>query len=135
MASIDHRPRFRVGAGARAVSEELQELFTARIQSERVHLVALSAQLARAEECPTTTFEDLKFRAHRLRGAAATFEFRDLAAAAGTLERASAAASAAQAEHTDTGVWSALVALVEMLGELQDATFAIPPAETALPIG
>ncbi len=121
MGSIKHNPRPVASASERlAASEKLRDLFAVRLQSERVHFVTLSAALARAEECPAGIFDDLTFRAHRLRGAAATFEFSDLAAAAGALERASFAAANSRAEHTDPDVWEALVALVELLGGIEE---------------
>ena len=44
-------------------------------QSEHVHLMSLSAALAHATGYPGpgAIFDDLNFRAHRLKGAAATF--------------------------------------------------------------
>jgi HPt (histidine-containing phosphotransfer) domain-containing protein len=121
MVSIKHHPRGGVESIDRlAASEKLRELFAVRLQSERVHFVTLSAALARAEESPAGIFDDLTFRAHRLKGAAATFEFADLAAAAGALERASFAAATSHAPHTDADVWETLVALVQMLGTIED---------------
>jgi HPt (histidine-containing phosphotransfer) domain-containing protein len=125
MGSIRHRRRDHTPPSAPDTSGDtstlnatakLNELFVTRLQSERVHFVTLSAALARAEECPGGIFDDLNFRAHRLKGAAATFDFPELAGAAGALERASFAAATAHAAHTDTNVWTALVALVDMLG-------------------
>jgi HPt (histidine-containing phosphotransfer) domain-containing protein len=130
MGSIKHRrsdrslrspsPADIPGKQAPSISTAtLSELFTTRLQSERVHFVTLSAALARAEECPGGIFDDLNFRAHRLKGAAATFEFPELARAAGALERASFAAATVHAAHTDTDVWTALVALVDILGVIE----------------
>jgi HPt (histidine-containing phosphotransfer) domain-containing protein len=121
MGSIKHQPRAGISTVDRlAASEKLQELFAVRLQSERVHFVTLSAALARAEESPAGIFDDLTFRAHRLKGAAATFDFANLAAAAGALEQASFAAATSHAAHTDPDVWEALVALVQMLGAFED---------------
>jgi HPt (histidine-containing phosphotransfer) domain-containing protein len=121
MGSIKHHPRATISTADRfAASEKLQELFAVRLQSERVHFVTLSAALARAEESPGGIFDELTFRAHRLKGAAATFEFANLAAAAGALERASFAAATSHAPHTDPDVWEALVALVQMLGSIEE---------------
>ncbi len=121
MGSVKHLPRAPVSTAERlAATARLQELFTQRLQSERVHFVTLSAALARAEEAPAGIFDDLSFRAHRLKGAAATFEFARLATAAGSLERASCAAASSHAAHTDAATWEALVALVQMLGAIDD---------------
>jgi HPt (histidine-containing phosphotransfer) domain-containing protein len=130
MGSIKHRSRDKpspspspAGTSASAsrsiTTATLDQLFTTRLQSERVHFVTLSAALARAEECPGGIFDDLNFRAHRLKGAAATFDFPQLAHAASALERASFAAATAHAAHTDADVWTALVALVDMLGVIE----------------
>jgi HPt (histidine-containing phosphotransfer) domain-containing protein len=134
MGSIRHRrrdsaPRSPAGNGTDAstsgATAKLTELFTTRLQSERVHFVTLSAALARAEECPGQIFDDLNFRAHRLKGAAATFEFPELVLAAGALERASFAAATSHAAHTDADVWTALVALVDRLGVIDQP----PPSQ------
>lgn len=124
MGSIKYRPRTTAAGAAQFANTNatLQHLFSIRLQSERVHFVALSAALARAEECPGRIFDDLNFRAHRLKGAAATFDYADLAVAAGSLERASFAAANSHAEHSDVNVWAALVALVQMLGALETGT-------------
>jgi len=123
MASIKHHPRRAISATESiGSSEKLQELFAVRLQSERVHFVTLSAALARAEESPAGIFDDLTFRAHRLKGAAATFDFANLAATAGALERASFAAANSRAANTDPDVWEALVALVDMLGAIEENT-------------
>jgi HPt (histidine-containing phosphotransfer) domain-containing protein len=130
MGSIKHRRRDKSSrspddTSGSITTRTLNELFTMRLQSERVHFVTLSAALARAEECPGGIFDDLNFRAHRLKGAAATFEYPELAGAAGALERASFAAATAHAAHTDTDVWTALVALVDLLGVIEQP----PPAQ------
>ena len=132
MGSIRYRPRMPPRPTAYVgAADKLQELFVARLQSERVHFVTLSAALARAEECPGSIFDDLNFRAHRLKGAAATFGFAALADASGALERACFAAANSHAEHSDSNVWEALVGIVKMLGtfdESPSATATLPPA-------
>ena len=122
MGSIKHHPRRSAVSTADrlAAAEKLQELFAERLKSERVHFVTLSAALARAEESPAGIFDELSFRAHRLQGAAATFEFANLATAAGALERASVAAGSSHAAHTDADVWAGLVALVHLLGIIEE---------------
>jgi HPt (histidine-containing phosphotransfer) domain-containing protein len=106
------------GQPAADAIERLGGVFFVRLQNERMQLATLSAELARSEGSPVSIFEKLQFRAHKLKGAAAIFEFPDLAAAAHALERASAEAVRTEAEQTNPGVWSALVALVDLLGEI-----------------
>jgi chemotaxis protein histidine kinase CheA len=117
MGSIRRRPR--KSAATEIVEdgfESLRHAFHARLESERVHFVSLSAALARAEENPTWIFEDLQFRAHRLQGGASIFEVTDVAEAAHALEEAAVSASKARANNTDEKVWAALVTLVQLMG-------------------
>src|SRR4029077_19071989 len=58
--------------------DELRMAYYAGLQRERVHLAALSAALARAEENPVWIFQDLKFRAHKIRSGAAIFEIAEV---------------------------------------------------------
>jgi len=96
--------------------ESLRQAFHARLESERVHFVTLSAALARAEENPVWIFEDLVYRAHRLQGGAAIFEESEVAVAAGKLESAAVIAAESRAGNTDENVWAALEALVKLMG-------------------
>jgi HPt (histidine-containing phosphotransfer) domain-containing protein len=117
MGSISRRPR--KAPAAELVEdgfESLRHAFHARLESERVHFVSLSAALARAEENPSWIFEDLQFRAHRLQGGASIFEVTDVAQAAHALEEAAVSASKTRADNTDEKVWEALVALVQLMG-------------------
>jgi HPt (histidine-containing phosphotransfer) domain-containing protein len=98
--------------------EDLKIAFCTRLQNERVRFVTLSAALARAEDDPGRIFHDLSARAHRIRGGAAALEISEMASAAGALELAATTASASRADNTDAAVWSALVALVRILGTL-----------------
>ncbi len=104
----------------------LSGLFRARLQSERMHFASLSAALAHAEESPGKIFEDVNFRAHRLKGTAAIFEFKDIAAAAHALEYAAKAAIATRAPNSDAAVWSALVALVSLLADFETDAPVLP---------
>jgi hypothetical protein len=103
--------------------DDLQLAFRARLQSERVRYVALSAALARAEESPASIFRDLEFCAHKTRGGAAIFAMPEVAAAACALEQAAMAAASSNAEGVDAPVWAALVALVRLLGQLEDVEY------------
>lgn len=118
MGSIENHPPAASAAGHLATIEKYQKLFAARLQGERTRFVTLNAALSRAEQSPAGIFDELTFNAHRLKGAAATFEFAGLAAAADALEHASAVATRSHAPHADTAVRSALEALVHMLGDL-----------------
>jgi mevalonate pyrophosphate decarboxylase len=101
--------------------ESLRLAFHARLESERVHFVTLSAALARAEENPSRIFEDLVYRAHRLQGGAAIFEESEVALAAGKLESAAVTAAQSRASNTNEEVWAALEALVKLMGNLESA--------------
>ena len=98
--------------------DDLRIVFQGKLQSERAHLVALSAALARAEDDPAPVFNELRNRAHKMRGSAAVFEMAQVASAAGSLEVAAIAATVSHADNTDAAVWTALVALVRFLGTL-----------------
>ena len=106
--------------------DQLSMAFHARLQSERVHLATLSAALARTEENPVWIFQDLKFRAHKIQGGAAIFDIGEIGAAACALETAAASAIASNAENTDDAVWTALVALVRLIGELDGGYDPVP---------
>jgi HPt (histidine-containing phosphotransfer) domain-containing protein len=114
--------------------EELRVVFEGKLQSERAHFVALSAALARVEGSPDPVFSELRNRAHKMRGSAAVFEMAQVASVAGSLEIAAIAATVSHADNTDAAVWTALVALVRLLGILDtgDGTpSAIPSAAIA----
>jgi HPt (histidine-containing phosphotransfer) domain-containing protein len=101
--------------------EELRVVFEGKLQSERAHFVALSAALARVEGSPGPVFNELRNRAHKMRGSAAVFEMVQVASAAGSLEIAAIAATVSHADNTDAAVWTALVALVRLLGTIPTA--------------
>jgi len=101
--------------------EELRVVFEGKLQSERAHFVALSAALARVEGSPGPVFSELRNRAHKMRGSAAVFEMAQVASAAGSLEIAAIAATVSHADNTDAAVWTALVALVRLLGTIPTA--------------
>ena len=126
MGSIKRRPRVPAQPAVRASAvdkddgfESLRQAFHARLESERVHFVTLSAALARAEENPAWIFEDLVYRAHRLQGGAAIFEESEVARAAGKLESAAVMAAQSRADNTNEEVWTALEALVKLMGNLE----------------
>lgn len=110
--------------------QDLQVAFHARLQRERVRFVALSAALASAEDDPARIFHDLSARAHKIHGGAAALDITDMAEAACALELAATTASASRADNTDAAVWSALVALVRILGTLDAGDRALMTALT-----
>lgn len=109
--------------------EDLRVVFQGKLQSERAHFVALSAALARADDSPGPVFNELRNRAHKMRGSAAVFGMEHVASAAGSLEVAAIAATVRHADNTDTSVWTALVALVRFLATLDtgEGTLLSPP--------
>lgn len=121
MRSISRQP-FRTSAAISGPAapgdgfDDLAEVFLARLEGDRRQLVRLSAALARADDEPRPIFDALQHSAHRMHGTAAIFEFAEVAAAARELEQAAECALIRQARNTDASVWSALVALVQLLG-------------------
>lgn len=95
--------------------ESLRRKFHQRLQSERIQLASLATALTQADKAPNGAFEELRLCAHRMHGAAAMFEYADVAAAAHALELASGGASVAHAGNFDPSVWTALVSLVGVL--------------------
>jgi hypothetical protein len=98
--------------------EEIREAFCVRMQSERLHFVALNEALGMASEIPAPVLNDLRNRAHRLSGTAAIFEFSGIAAAARALEL-TATAACARASASEPAVLTALTALVRLIGGLK----------------
>jgi Hpt domain len=96
-------------------SESLGSIFLAKLSSERFHLAALSAALARADDSPGGIFDDLCSSAHRPNGTASVFEAADIAAAADALEQAAAAAALTHSDIADPAVWGALLVLISVL--------------------
>jgi hypothetical protein len=117
MGSIRRRPLKQPRPQVDDGFESLKLAFQARLESERVHFVTLSAALARADENPAWIFEDLQYRAHRLQGGAAIFDEAEVASAAGALEEAAVHAAKSRADNTDEKVWEALVRLVRLMGD------------------
>jgi chemotaxis protein histidine kinase CheA len=99
--------------------EEIREAFCIRLQSEKIHFVALNAALARGRECPTPILDDLRNRAHRLSGTAAIFEFATVAAAARELELTVVTAGTSRTGNTEPGICTALDALVHLITTLE----------------
>jgi chemotaxis protein histidine kinase CheA len=105
--------------------EEIRQAFCIRLQSEGLHFAALNAALACTPECPAPILDDLRNRAHRLSGTAAIFEFAGVAAAARALELTIVSVASSHAGSTESGICTALNALVRLIGELEKDS---PPA-------
>jgi len=119
MTSTKRRPRKEFSPSAPGDGfDELRLAFHARLQNDRVHFATLSAALARAEASPAWIFQDLQFRAHKIRGGAAIFEIAEVESAAAALEQAAICACMSNANNTDAAVWTALVGLVRLMGKL-----------------
>jgi HPt (histidine-containing phosphotransfer) domain-containing protein len=100
---------------------QLSDAFYTRLRSDRVQFVTLSAALARAEDDPRQTFEDLRFRAHKLNGAAGIFDANEVMQAADALEQAAVRALQCHADNSDDNVWNTLQSLVNLLGNSEYA--------------
>ena len=85
--------------------------FLTRLESEQAKLATLATTLECAAFDPMPVFGDLEYFAHRLRGAAAVFEFPTLRDAAKTLELAAAAAVSDRAPNSEPLVQEAMRAL------------------------
>jgi hypothetical protein len=104
--------------------EEIREAFCVRMQSERLHFVALNEALGMADHIPAPILNALRNRAHRLSGTAAIFEFAGIAAAARKLELTATSASYSHIRNSKPGVCTALASLVRLIGSLKKS--AIP---------
>ena len=105
----------RIEISPEDAQESLRRKFHRRLQSERVQLAALATALTLAESKPDSAFEELRLCAHRMHGAAAVFEYADVAAAAHRLEQASEAAAMAHTGVFEPTVWATLVSLIAVL--------------------
>jgi HPt (histidine-containing phosphotransfer) domain-containing protein len=109
----ERKPRIEISPDD--AQESLRRKFHRRLQSERVQLAALATALTQTDKKPDGAFEELRLCAHRMHGAAAVFEYADVAAAAQRLEQASEAAAVAHAGVFDPAVWASLVSLIAVL--------------------
>jgi HPt (histidine-containing phosphotransfer) domain-containing protein len=98
--------------------EKLRSAFQLRLVRERANLENLAAALTRADGGSALAFEQLRFSAHRLHGAAAVFETFEVADAASALENASALAWSANADKSDVAVSTALRGLIDLLAQV-----------------
>jgi HPt (histidine-containing phosphotransfer) domain-containing protein len=98
-----------------AALERVRQSFHARLEGERVRL-AILAKALKAARSDAEILSDIEMFAHRLRGAAATFEVPELSADAKALELAAAA--------DEPSLWSALETLAARLSSLSGGAAA-----------
>jgi len=109
--------------------EDVRQSFLIRLHGEQSQLLVLSDSLGSAEVAPASAFGDLEGFAHRLRGAAAVFDFPELRDAAKVLEIAASAALVEQAPLNEPRVRTAIGSLVTRLSWLTGGT---SPADAAV---
>lgn len=105
-----------------AAYEAVRQSFLARLCAEQTRLTKLTEVLGSTTENPATVFGDLEGFAHRLRGAAAVFDFPELRDDAKTLELAASAAVVLGAPNSDPLVQNAIRALEARLSSLNGGT-------------
>ncbi len=89
-------------------------------------LVTLSAVLAATEENPERVFDALTVCARCLYSDASAVELAAVAEAANALERAALESSRSDSTRADPAVWTALVALVGVMGSMDRASGVHP---------
>ena len=107
--------------------QDLCRAFHIRLRGDRSCLVALGEALACIEGDPASAFEELRLRAHKLRGTAAIFEIAEIRDAARALEMAAATAAMAHARGTDVQVRASLEALLCVLARADEPAPGISP--------
>jgi HPt (histidine-containing phosphotransfer) domain-containing protein len=122
--SSDRGTARRLGSGGRGGSaadasedalDNLRQAFKARLIEDRARFVALRDALEARQVPPEAIIAELRNRAHKVRGGAAIFEMRDLAATACALEDAALAASC-QVKQGESAIQGPLDALIDFLG-------------------
>jgi HPt (histidine-containing phosphotransfer) domain-containing protein len=108
----------KTGPGAPAGSDDaldgVRKSFNARLVQDHERFVALRAALQARQVPPEAIIAELRNRAHKVRGGAAIFEMKELAATACALEEAAIAASV-QVKRGDAMVEAPLATLIEFL--------------------
>ena len=103
--------------------ESLREMYCQRLMGDRLHLLQLSAALARGDANREQVLDELRNRAHRLSGTAAIFELTGVAALARALELAVdgvavGARDVPRVGNSDTVMCAALQALIRVIDGL-----------------
>jgi HPt (histidine-containing phosphotransfer) domain-containing protein len=108
----------RTGTAADAGSGDgldgVRQAFNARLVQDRERFVALRSALEARQVPPEAIIAELRNRAHKVRGGAAIFEMRELAATACALEEAAIAASV-QVKQGEAMVVAPLATLIDFL--------------------
>ncbi|HEX3848103.1 MAG TPA: Hpt domain-containing protein [Steroidobacteraceae bacterium] len=108
----------RAGTGAAAGTGDaldgVRQSFNARLIQDHERFVALRAALRARQVPPEAIIAELRNRAHKVRGGAAIFEMRELAATACALEEAAIAASV-QVRQGEAMVEAPLASLINFL--------------------
>jgi HPt (histidine-containing phosphotransfer) domain-containing protein len=106
--------------------DDVRKSFLFRLYAERTQLAALADSLGGGADSPASAFGKLEGFAHRLRGAAAMFDFPALSAASKALEFAANAALNGKAPPNEPRVQTAIGSLAAQLTGL---TGDSPPAQ------
>ena len=96
-------------------SKELGVMFQRRLQDDLLMLGSLASRFSSPDVAPATVLEEIRFFAHRLRGAAAIFQAHELARSAQALEAAAALAVTGCGRNTPPSVSSILQTLLGQL--------------------
>jgi hypothetical protein len=115
--------------------ELVRQSFLARLTLEMERLVALAGELEAAKTECSSVLKDITTFAHRLRGAAAVFDERDLSIAARSAELAATMVLDEAGTNIDIRVWSTLRALAASLVHIigNDASSRMLALESADP--
>ena len=118
-----------MSAAADLSYEDVRQSFLTRLHGEQSRLATLEIALGSAGDDPASAFLDLESFAHRLRGAAAVFDFPGLRDDSKDLELAAGDAAIRLAPSGEPHVQKAMRMLSNRLTRLNGDT---PPADAAL---
>jgi len=113
--------------------EDVRRSFLNRLPGEHTRLADLADTLGSGAVAPASVFGELEGFAHRLRGAAAVFDFPELRDAAKVLEVAANAGVVGRAPVTEPCVQAAIRSLVEQLTGLTGSTASTDLAMAPIP--
>lgn len=134
MPRIEHsHSAARMSVATNAAYEEVRQSFLIRLHSEQTRLAALEAALGTAGSDPVSAFMNLKSFAHRLRGAAAVFDFPGLRDDSLVLELAAADAALHVSPNSERHVLIAMRMLTMRLARLNGGASSAENALAPLP--